>query len=149
MTESDDLGTGGEHAPDFPPVGERVELRVPASLANLPVVRSVAGTLATLLDQDLDAVSDLILAVDEVCSTLIGLAVPGATVDCVFGVGGPRVSFEASVDARPGAVPDTSSFGWQVLTTLTQHVGCEVRPGPGGSHSVCISIVRGRTAGTG
>ncbi len=131
-----------------PPSGNRIELRLDADLANLPIVRSVAGTVAAMLDHDLDAIADLTLAVDEVCSTLIGLAAPGATLTALFVRDDGDVYFEANARTCGGALPDTSSFGWRVLTTLADQATCWTRAGQDGLPTVHISVVRGRQAGT-
>ncbi|WP_018681141.1 ATP-binding protein [Actinokineospora enzanensis] len=158
MTESGEHTTGGGFVPGYlplrglpgmAPVGERVEMRVTAHLANLPVVRSVAGTVAAMLDLDLDAISDLTLAVDEVCSTLIGLAAPGAQVTCEFVHGPATVGFEASVPAVDGGGADPESFGWQVLAALVDRVTHDVRPDAEGRPVARIAVSRARTAGGG
>ncbi|MDT5090436.1 MAG: serine/threonine-protein kinase RsbW, partial [Mycobacterium sp.] len=69
--------------------GERaIELRVAAALENLAVLRTLVGAVGTFEDLDFDAVADLRLAVDEVCTRLIRSAVPGATLEIVIDPGG-------------------------------------------------------------
>ncbi|WP_139190496.1 ATP-binding protein [Actinokineospora iranica] len=131
------------------PVSERVELRLSAELDSLPIVRSVAANVAAMLDHDLDAISDLTLAVNEVCSTLIGLAAPKATLACVFAREGGSLCFEAHTAAKGGDLPDTGSFAWRVLATLTDRAACWSRRGEDGSPVVGISVRRERTAGVG
>src|SRR6201990_405679 len=57
-----------------------VELRVAAKLENLAVLRTLVGAVGTFEDLNFDAVADLRLAVDEVCTRLIRSATPGAAV---------------------------------------------------------------------
>ena len=62
------------------PSARSVEIRVPAQLENLAVVRTVVAAIGTFEDLDFDAVSDLRLAVDEACTRLIRSAVPNSTL---------------------------------------------------------------------
>jgi serine/threonine-protein kinase RsbW len=78
-----------------------IELRVAAKLENLAVLRTLVGAVGTFEDLDFDAVADLRLAVDEVCTRLIRSATPDATLAIVV---------------TPG------SFSWHVLTSLTDDV---------------------------
>ena len=65
----------GQHA-----IARSVEIRVPAQLENLAVVRTVVAAIGTFEDLDFDAVADLRLAVDEACTRLIRSAVPDSTL---------------------------------------------------------------------
>ena len=59
--------------------GQRaVELHVAARLENLAMLRTLVGAIGTFEDLDFDAVADLRLAVDEVCTRLIRSATPDA-----------------------------------------------------------------------
>ena len=61
--------------------GQRaVELHVAARLENLAMLRTLVGAIGTFEDLDFDAVADLRLAVDEVCTRLIRSATPDATL---------------------------------------------------------------------
>jgi len=51
-----------------------VEVRTSASAALIPTIRAVASDLAARADFDLDAISDLRMAVDEACATLVDVA---------------------------------------------------------------------------
>jgi serine/threonine-protein kinase RsbW len=53
------------------PAGDEIEVRVGADPAQLPVLRAVASVVAMRQDFDLDAISDLKMAVDEACSMLV------------------------------------------------------------------------------
>src|SRR6201998_342593 len=57
-----------------------VELHVAARLENLAMLRTLVGAIGTFEDLDFDAVADLRLAVDEVCTRLIRSATPDATL---------------------------------------------------------------------
>lgn len=60
-----------------------VELHVAARLENLAMLRTLVGAIGTYEDLDFDAVADLRLAVDEVCTRLIRSATPDATLSVV------------------------------------------------------------------
>jgi serine/threonine-protein kinase RsbW len=114
---SDDLG------PVPAPGGTVVEVRVAAQADQVPIVRTVAAEVAARADFDLDSISDLRMAVDEVCATLVGLAAPGAALRCVFAVDPDRIQVAVTAPPRrPGAVFDTRGFGWRVLQTLVDEV---------------------------
>lgn len=99
-----------------------VEVRIAASAAQISAVRVVAADLAARQDFDLDAVSDLRMAVDEVCATLVSLATNGTMLSCQFLVGVNSIEVLAKVTVpRPIQVPQ-NTFGWRVLSTLTDEV---------------------------
>ncbi|MFR9750179.1 ATP-binding protein [Nocardia sp. 004] len=99
-----------------------VEIRVAASVTQLPIVRGLAETLVLLSDFTLDEVADIRLAVDEVCSTLIALAAPETSLNCRFTVGDTELLVRVDGVADKQGLPDQHSFGWHVLRTLTDTV---------------------------
>lgn len=119
-----------------------VELRISARPTLIPTVRTVASDLAGRADFDLDAISDLRMAVDEACTTLVRLTTEDDTLTCVFTV--DTDSIGVSVSTRPGwlgARVSTESFGWRVLQTLADQV--EAREGAvGDPDSIGIAMVK-------
>lgn len=128
------VDTGQHCGPD----GAVIEVRIPRSIVHIPAVRAVAADLAVRQDFDLDAVSDLRMAVDEACAELVGLAVQtdrphhdgqpagqlpdGATLHCVFAVSPAAIEVTTSTEvSAPVSIP-TNTFGWRVLGTLTDLV---------------------------
>ena len=100
-----------------------IEIRVDATASMVPYVRTMAAEVAARADFDLDAISDLRMAVDEACATLLGSAAEGGELRCVFTVDEDRIQVSATVPARrPGAMFDTTGFGWQVLRTLVDEI---------------------------
>ncbi|MGH3434389.1 MAG: ATP-binding protein [Thermocrispum sp.] len=95
-----------------------IEVRLGAEAVHLPVIRAVAVNLAMRADLDLDSISDLELAVDEACSSLIVIAAESSVLTCRFTVGADDIVFRATVESGQGA-PSTGTFGWRVLVTLT------------------------------
>jgi serine/threonine-protein kinase RsbW len=103
--------------------GAVVEVRISAQPALIPTVRAVASDLAGRADFDLDAISDLRMAVDEACNTLIGFTSDDGVLVCRFSVAADSIEVTvstraASADAKIG----TDSFGWRVLETLADEV---------------------------
>ncbi|WP_054811542.1 anti-sigma factor [Nocardia arizonensis] len=105
-----------------------VEIRVAASVTQLPIVRGLAETLVLLSDFTLDEVADIRLAVDEVCSTLIAIAVPETSLLCRFTIGETELHVNVSGTAATEGLPDQRSFGWHVLRTLTDSVEATQEP---------------------
>ena len=121
-----------------------IELRLGADLVHLPIVRSVVATIATRADFDLDAIADLRLAVDEACSTLITRAIPGSTMRCRFTVSDDELRFVGTVWSDTDSTPSTKSFGWRVLTTLTDSVDARVSSNGRHGHRVDIELAKRR-----
>jgi serine/threonine-protein kinase RsbW len=111
MTGSRDDSYAGEG-------GTEVSVVIPAGLDHLPIPRRIAATLAATLDFDIDAVADLRMAVDEMVSTVVQRARPGAAVTTVFRADPGGVMVECSAATDGGGELDESSFGWIVLSTL-------------------------------
>ncbi len=105
-----------------------VEIRVAASVTQLPIVRGLAETLVLLSDFTLDEVADIRLAVDEVCSTLIAVALPETSLLCRFTIGEAELLVHVSGIAANEGLPDQRSFGWHVLRTLTDSVEATQNP---------------------
>jgi anti-sigma regulatory factor (Ser/Thr protein kinase) len=103
--------------------GDRaIELRVAATLENLAVLRTLVGAVGAFEDLDFDAVADLRLAVDEVCTRLIRSAVPGATLEIVIDPHDDELRVEASTACANSDVVTPGSFSWHVLTSLADDV---------------------------
>ncbi|MFP5022705.1 ATP-binding protein [Pseudonocardia phyllosphaerae] len=107
------------------PGSAAVEIRTAARAALIPTVRAVASDLAARADFDLDAISDLRMAVDEACATLVGLATKDSRLSCTFDLHGDRIDVVAEVQTGPEAELPTDSFGWRVLQTLADQVSVE------------------------
>jgi len=107
-----------------------VEVRTSASAALIPTIRAVASDLAARADFDLDAISDLRMAVDEACATLVDVAAPTSWLRCTFLVRPERIEVHAQVQTKHAeAVVSTDTFGWRVLQTLADEVTVHHDPG--------------------
>lgn len=103
-------------------IGADVEVRVPADLSQLFVLRSVAATLALREDFDLDEVEDVKLAVDEMCSALVLRARRGEQLRCRFDALPRSVGVVASVASDHAEPIPQDTFGWRVLAALTDEL---------------------------
>ncbi|MEU8224839.1 anti-sigma regulatory factor [Kribbella sp. NPDC048915] len=101
-----------------------VRLSIPADSAYIAVPRSVVGNLAARNDFTLDAIDDLRIAVDEACSLLLPQSADGV-LECVFEIAPPHLTVRTSAVVPNGWRPDTSSFGWTVLTALVESAAAE------------------------
>jgi anti-sigma regulatory factor (Ser/Thr protein kinase) len=86
------------------------------------VLRTLVGAVGTFEDLDFDAVADLRLAVDEVCTRLIRSATPGATLAIVVDPRDDELVVEASATCDNYDVVTPGSFSWHVLTSLADDV---------------------------
>jgi serine/threonine-protein kinase RsbW len=103
--------------------GQRaVELHVAARLENLAMLRTLVGAIGTFEDLDFDAVADLRLAVDEVCTRLIRSATPNAILTVVVDPRDDELVVEASAACDTHDVVAPGSFSWHVLTSLADDV---------------------------
>jgi serine/threonine-protein kinase RsbW len=125
-----------------------IELRVPAEARYLPIIRSLAASIALREDFDLDFVADFKLAVDEAGSMLSMAAWPGSELRCRFRVGVNSISLQASTLSTVDSLPDpAASFGWRVLTTLADSATTRVEQVTGGYRVVIELTKRGRVEG--
>jgi serine/threonine-protein kinase RsbW len=99
-----------------------VELHVAARLENLAMLRTLVGAIGTYEDLDFDAVADLRLAVDEVCTRLIRSATADATLIVVVDPQENELVVEASAACETHDVVSPGSFSWHVLTSLADDV---------------------------
>lgn len=115
-----------------------VELRLRRMPEWLGVPRTVAADLALRADFDLDSVDDIKIAVDEGCSQLMRVLDPDSGAEeamlyCRFRIreGDLEVRLSVPTDTEPPAL--RGSFGWHVLTVVTDEVWLEQVPSAGGS----------------
>ena len=121
------------------PDSMRLQATIPADPARLPLLRSMAAALAVALDFDLDTMSDMRMAVDELGSTVVTRARPGSIVTCTFVAVDAAVTVTASATPASDEPVDRGSFGWMVLTTLASDVSAEIRT-VGGESELTMSL---------
>ncbi|WP_158890443.1 hypothetical protein [Amycolatopsis anabasis] len=123
-------------------LGNVIELRGAADTAQLPVVRGVAENVALNEDFDLDAVSDIKMAVDEVAAQLISRAVLGGVLTCRYWLMSGELRVSMSVQTPDGTLPDQRSFGWFVLSALTDRISARAGDADGRHNQVYIDFVK-------
>jgi serine/threonine-protein kinase RsbW len=102
--------------------GATVDLRIPAEVAYVPVLRTLTAGLAARCELTIDQVEDLRIAVDEACALLLPHATPAAHLDAHFILGPMRIDVRVEVAAAPTADPDRDGFAWTVLRALADNV---------------------------
>lgn len=104
-----------------PADSEAVRVSCPAASTYVPVLRAVMSALITNLGFDVDAYADARMAVDEAAETLIEIAGPSATLSATYWPTGDGVSVRLACTPSRGEI-NRGSFGWRVLTTLTDRL---------------------------
>lgn len=113
--------------PDSVPAG--VEIRIPATPAQLSALRAVAADLAMRNDFHLDAIADLRMAVDEAATTLVGRAAPHSELTCRFSPSTAGIEVSMSVVSPDSGALRKDTFSWRVLRTLADAVSVQISPG--------------------
>ncbi|MDT7724547.1 MAG: serine/threonine-protein kinase RsbW [Actinomycetota bacterium] len=124
-----------------------VELQVPTELDQLVVVRTVAEAVAARENLDLDAVADVKLAVDEASACLISRATLGGRLECRFRLLPHVLEVVVATTTTTPDVPNLNSFGWHILTTLTDTVTVERNRVAPGVYATGIRFTKKRTVG--
>ena len=102
---------------------------MPADGAYLSVLRTATAGLAARMDFTLDEIEDLRIAVDEACAMLLGQAIAGTRLECVFRLGEETMTISVSVRSKAPQVPAGDTFAWTVLSALAGSVDAQVGPG--------------------
>ncbi|MGW5051631.1 ATP-binding protein [Actinokineospora sp. NPDC004072] len=123
--------------------GELVELRVDAALDSLPLVRTMAGAVAMRADYDIDAIADLKLVADEICTMLIRRAAAGARLCGRFSLLPRSLTFGVSVEVVDTAPIRPDTLGWRLLTALVDSIATTVRT-DGGQPQLVIEVLMTR-----
>lgn len=122
-----------------------VELRVPADAEHLILIRAIAHAVSCREGFEPDESTDITVAVDEACTSLIRRSVPGALLTCRLQVTFGTLRVAVSTTTFDGGVPNEHSFGWQVLDTVTDSVSAwryECDPRRGTDHVVHIDFAK-------
>jgi serine/threonine-protein kinase RsbW len=82
-----------------------IVVRIPASTAHVALVRAAASALAARLDFTYDRITDLHIAIDEVCSRILATSEPApGRLEVTFDVSGDglRVAARGDTPPKPG-----------------------------------------------
>jgi serine/threonine-protein kinase RsbW len=102
-------------------VPDQVVVRIPATTRHVAVVRATATSLAALLDFTYDRVTDLHIAIDEICSRILATSSPSASrleVRFTLEDNGLRVVARGDTPLKDGAELLTS-WSRAILDTIT------------------------------
>lgn len=119
-----------------------VEVRIPATPAQLSALRAVAADLAMRNDFHLDAIADLRMAVDEAATTLLGRAAPHSQLTCRFTPSVEGIQVSVSVHSPDGGELRKDTFSWRVLRTLADVVSVRISPEPATEDRSATHLVR-------
>ena len=124
------------------PLSERVVIRIPASTSHVALVRATATSLAALLDFTYDRITDLHIAIDEVCSRIMATSTPPASrIEVTFTIGDDSLQIQAYGDTPARAdVPFLTTWSRAILESVT--TGIEVAP-PDDVACAVFSVARG------
>lgn len=100
---------------------DEVEVRSLAGSRTLPGIRAIAAELALRADQNLDAVGDLRLAVEELCSSMARNADPDQTMTTRLRVTPDRAEIRVDVPL-PQRKPVVSPMSLRILRVLCDSV---------------------------
>jgi len=95
-----------------------VQLRVPARVEQLAVIRAATATVSASFDLDIDAIADARLAVDEASTELMTIGVPEATLDCRFDGGSGRLWVRCATTIAGGDAILEHGLSWYVLRSI-------------------------------
>lgn len=110
-----------------------VELRIRATLDQLSILRALAATVAIQESFDLDAIADIRLAMDEICTHLIVRALPDSVLVCRFVYAASQLHISVATTTAESDGADQRSFGWHVLTALTDSISLDQEEDPNGA----------------
>jgi serine/threonine-protein kinase RsbW len=106
------------------PLSDRVVIRIPASIKHVALVRATATSLAAMLDFTYDRITDLHIAIDEICSRILATSTPRARrLEVTFTIEADSLRIQACGDAP--ARPDTpflTTWSRAILESVTDGV---------------------------
>lgn len=121
-----------------------VDVRLPADLSQMFIVRALMATIALREDFDLDMVEDVKLAADEMCSAVVVRARAGQQLHCTFESAPGEIGLLASAISDTDEPIKKDTFGWWVLTTLADSVTTWTTPAAPSGCMVHVRITKSR-----
>jgi serine/threonine-protein kinase RsbW len=105
-------------------LSERVVIRIPASTRHVALVRATATSLAALLDFTYDRITDLHIAIDEVCSRILATSSPRAhRLEVTFTIEDDSLRIQACGDAPVRTdIPFLTTWSKAILESVTNGV---------------------------
>jgi serine/threonine-protein kinase RsbW len=127
MTDEHLAGIWGDSDELRTVLGDVVELRVRAELDQLFLVRRLTDGLSRRAHLDLTSIIELKVAANEVATSLITRAGPGAWLECCFTIVEGQLTLTLHASARGRGTPDAGTPGWHLLTAITDSITTRVR----------------------
>lgn len=124
--------SGGTPETGIPTTGIPTTLSVPAVHVQLPVVRMLTEVVAMHSGCTLDQVSDLKLAVDQICTLLIDAAAPDSAITCRFHCGRNVFRVEVTATTTEPWRPAPDSLEWRIVELLADTLSASEEPMPNG-----------------
>jgi hypothetical protein len=112
-------------------MAERILLRIPATIGHVALVRAAASAVAARMDFTYDRLTDLHIALDEVCSRVLATSQPPSTrLEVVFEIdpGFLRVSTCGDTPAKAG-VEFLNRWSEMILHSVTDRLELTDRSG--------------------
>ncbi|MFE5876447.1 anti-sigma factor [Rhodococcus sp. NPDC056506] len=131
------------------PAPPSAALTVAATPEHLGVLRALVRTAAAQYPLSMDALTDLVLAADEVANTLVDRAVPTSALSCTFAVNSEqRLLVSVTAGTSHEITCSNTSFGRIVLEVLVDDVKLAQIPTVDGNWSVTITLSKALQAGS-
>lgn len=109
---------------------DRIVIRVPATTRHIGVVRAAASALAARLDFTYDRITDLQIALDEVCSRVLATSNPPANrLEVVFEVTADGLRVTTSGDSPSDGSTFLNRWSEMILDSVTDEVEVQQRNG--------------------
>jgi hypothetical protein len=112
-------------------LSDQVTIRIPATTRHVALVRATATTLAALLDFTYDRLTDLHIAIDEVCSRILATSSPRASrleVTFTLQEGGMKIDARGDSPIKSGE-EFLTTWSKAILDSVTEHMHVGVRDG--------------------
>ncbi|HEX3591158.1 MAG TPA: ATP-binding protein [Pseudonocardiaceae bacterium] len=116
------MSDGQDAAGSAPLRPHEVEVRMLAAGQSVPGIRALAADMAMHEDFDLDAISDVRLAVEEACATVLANADPAGLLVCRVLVSATDLEISAFVTLADGREPSVGPLSLRILRTLSDSV---------------------------
>ncbi|WP_327145883.1 ATP-binding protein [Nocardia sp. NBC_01327] len=126
--------------PEFTSPATSIGIRVPAGLTQLTMLRALAETVCLIADFTIDAATDIRVALDEVATTLMLTAVPGAEIECEFTYDERAMTVRVASVSHTATPFDEREFGWNMLHALTDSVRTITQPCDTGAPGFPIEV---------
>jgi serine/threonine-protein kinase RsbW len=106
------------------PLSDQVVIRIPASTSHVALVRAAASSLAAMLDFTYDRITDLHIAIDEICSRIMATSAPRARrIEVTFSIEDQALRIEACGDSPTRSdTPFLTTWSKAILDSVTNGV---------------------------